>query len=307
VNYASPSISIAKTAAAQETLLLGFNGANKRWALSLGDTAAELGSDAGSNFAIYRYNDAGSIRDAPLTINRAAATAVFANNVTLSAGYFAAPGGFAVSGAGGGCTLSGDATNSYWFVNQPNNCYIQYAKASGQLTFIVNSAAVFYWDVNKNFITTAGGYKPGGGTWADSSDARIKNVEGDFTTGLDAVAALRPVTFTFKGNDTPDAPAHFTTSFDTETKDAPTVPYPNSPHRQAAVDGKRFHGLIAQDVESVFPEMVTQRAGYIDGVAVNDIRDLDTGPLIFALVNSVKELKTHIDTLNTRLATLEAA
>ena len=85
---------------------------------------------------------------------------------------------------------------------------------------------------------------------------------------------------------------------DSKTSDAPlTVPYPNSGHRIAAENGTRYTGLIAQEVESIFPEMVTQRAGYIDGAAVSDLRDLDTSPLIFALINSVKELKARIDAL----------
>jgi hypothetical protein len=48
------------------------------------------------------------------------------------------------------------------------------------------------------------------------------------------------------------------------------------------------------------PEMVDKTAGYIDGVPVDDIRNLDTTALIFALVNSVK-------TLAARVAALESA
>jgi hypothetical protein len=43
--------------------------------------------------------------------------------------------------------------------------------------------------------------------------------------------------------------------------------------------------------------MVTERAGYIDGVAVNDMRDIDTTPLLFALINAVKELKARVEAL----------
>lgn len=55
----------------------GFNrlisyrtGALPRWGL-YADNTAESGSNAGTNFAIRRYNDAGTFIDAPLTINRA--------------------------------------------------------------------------------------------------------------------------------------------------------------------------------------------------------------------------------------------
>ena len=46
-------------------------------------------------------------------------------------------------------------------------------------------------------------YKPGGGAWQSNSDARVKNVTGDFVLGLDEVLQLRPVVYTYKGNDTP--------------------------------------------------------------------------------------------------------
>jgi hypothetical protein len=151
------------------------------------------------------------------------------------------------------------------------------------------------------------GAKPGGGAWVDSSDARIKNVQGDFTRGLDAVAALRPVTYTFKGNDThePPAAAVEAPTFDAQGKEIPksakrtpeTAPYPNSAHYDAATKQTKYAGLIAQEVQSVLPEMVTSQAGYVDGQAVSDLLTLDTTPLIFALVNAVKELKARVEAL----------
>ena len=42
-----------------------------RWGVSLGTSGAESGSNAGSDFAIARYNDAGTFIDAPLGISRA--------------------------------------------------------------------------------------------------------------------------------------------------------------------------------------------------------------------------------------------
>ena len=42
-----------------------------RWGIELGTSAAEAGSNAGSDFAIDRYNDAGTLIDQPLKINRA--------------------------------------------------------------------------------------------------------------------------------------------------------------------------------------------------------------------------------------------
>jgi hypothetical protein len=132
-------------------------------------------------------------------------------------------------------------------------------------------------------------YKVGGGPWNDSSDARIKTVTGNYASGLDAIRQLQPVTFTYKGNDTRAAAEG-------------VVPYDNSPHRHVAQDSTQFIGLVAQDCEVAMPEIVTQRSAYIDGVAVTDLRDLDTGPLLFALINAVKELAGQVAELKAKRA-----
>jgi hypothetical protein len=142
------------------------------------------------------------------------------------------------------------------------------------------------WASDGNLVISTQGYKPGGGSWVDTSDERIKNVLGDYAYGLDAVRRLAPVRYTFKGNNTADAPAP-----------GKSTPYENSGHHDAAVSGREFIGLIAQEAETVLPGMVTQIPGYIDGEQVNDLRVLDTNELIYALVNAVRELATRIETL----------
>jgi hypothetical protein len=175
---------------------------------------------------------------------------------------------------------------------------------SGQALIDNTGASSFlsHMGVTGNISTTTKGYQPGGGLWGDSSDARIKNVIGDYTRGLDDVTALRPVYYTYKGNDTlapPSNSIHPQMQAEAKADEEPplTPPYLNSPHYKAAVDQKRFAGLIAQEVEAIFPEMVTPRDAYIDGTAVADLRELDTTPLLFALINAIKELKARVATL----------
>jgi hypothetical protein len=294
LNFSNPSLAINKTASGQNNLILGCtNGlSNQRWAIIPGDNTAEGGSNSGSDFSIYRYNDGGSPIEASLQINRASGAVAITQTIASAGFYIPTQNASYIS----------DASNTYMMFNGPNTCYLAYNKSNGNLTYVVNSGTKATIDGNGNLYVVATGYKPGGGPWDATSDSRIKNVEGEYTTGLDAVAQLRPITYSFKGNDTPELPAHITTPFDTETKEAPTVPYPNSPHYQAALDAKTFHGLIAQEVEAIFPEMVTQRVGYIDGEPVTDLRDLNTTPLIFALVNAIKELKTRVETLESAAA-----
>ena len=105
-------------------------------------------------------------------------------------------------------------------------------------------------------------YKPGGGSWVDSSDARVKDVLGNYEHGLDQILALNPVRFTYKGNDSIELPV-------SSGSQAPL----HSTH--LAVAGKEFIGLVAQDAEGPMPELVSQRDGYIDGEPVTDLRMLD--------------------------------
>jgi hypothetical protein len=137
------------------------------------------------------------------------------------------------------------------------------------------------FDTASNFTVNAGAAKPGGGAWGATSDARIKDVLDEYTLGLAEVVQLNPVVYTYKGNDTPTANG-------------------TSIHRTVAEARTEFVGLVAQEVEPVFPGMVTKANGWIDGVSVTDLRSLNTGELVFALVNAVKQLAA-------RVATLEAA
>jgi hypothetical protein len=70
LQYAFPSLVLTKTAAAQYAAIYGSNGAAPRWSLTLGDNNAESGGNAGSNFQLTAYNDAGTPILTPLSINR---------------------------------------------------------------------------------------------------------------------------------------------------------------------------------------------------------------------------------------------
>lgn len=124
---------------------------------------------------------------------------------------------------------------------------------------------------NGDLYSYGNAFKPGGGAWSSSSDARIKNVLGDYITGLAAINELTPVRYTFKGND-----------------------------QDHIADDREYIGLIAQSVEAVMPEMVTQTRGHIDGQRVTDLRVLDSSALIYALINCVQELSQRIETLEAK-------
>jgi hypothetical protein len=139
-----------------------------------------------------------------------------------------------------------------------------YAAAS----FVTNGGA----GIAKNLQLGGTAYKPGGGPFGDSSDARIKTVKGAYEHGLEQLQQINPIRYVFKGNDD-------------------MVHAPNGPE---------YVGIVAQDIEKVMPETVTKRTGLIDNVAVKDLRMFDSGPLVFALINAVKELADRVAQLEGR-------
>jgi hypothetical protein len=376
INKVSPGIFLIKTAADQINQIVGYTGASPRWRVVLGYSGAEGGGDAGSDFRIESFTDAGAFKAGNLTISRVSGLIstggplrvngqlIAAITSTTGTIYFGdtANGKYidhngTVFSISGPCNVAGvlNATanigvgtggttgivsfgntgtvNLAW--NAANFNFTAPLIVNGTVTALGNlvaqssatvgvvyfgnpaNARYFLWDGgNYAIAATSGnglilnatgaltiasqGYKPGGGPWADSSDARIKDVIGEYNRGLDDVLALRPVLYTYKGNDTREPPSNSVGPDALGDKSAPAVPYKNSPHYAATVAGTRYIGLIAQEVEPIMPEMVDKTAGYIDGVPVDDIRNLDTTALIFALVNSVK-------TLAARVAALESA
>lgn len=102
-----------------------------------------------------------------------------------------------------------------------------------------------------------------------TSDARLKNVRGPYTLGLDAIGRLAPQLFSFKPSD----------NNRTETF---------------------VHaGFIAQNVKSAIPEAVAlQKSGYYS---------LDTTAILAASVNAIKELKVENQKLRHEISFMRAA
>ncbi|MGD8500511.1 MAG: tail fiber domain-containing protein, partial [Phycisphaerales bacterium] len=108
----------------------------------------------------------------------------------------------------------------------------------------------------------------GGSSWATFSDARLKDIRGDYEAGLSEVCQLAPVRYSYKPDNDQDLPA----------------------------DGESV-GVVAQQVQEVLPEAVE---GNADGCLM-----VNNDPIIWAMVNAVKELKAENDTLKQRLEALE--
>jgi trimeric autotransporter adhesin len=112
--------------------------------------------------------------------------------------------------------------------------------------------------------------KPGGGSWSNASDIRLKNVDGEYTSGLTEILKLRPIRFHYK----PDNPREL-------PSDEPEI------------------GFVAQEVRKVFPEAVSEGDdGYLD---------MNMHAINVSLVNAVKELHDIIRKQNERIDKLESA
>jgi hypothetical protein len=239
--------------------------------MCLGNGDAETGSNAGSNFMMNRYSDSGGTIDTPLIMMRSTGTIYFQS----TQGFPVVTGG---SGSNPGISCWDTAQQSCmgWFLGGGSRLY---CGAFSSVGVYVGPWYAFF-DTSGNMQISGGtAYKTGGGSWAASSDARVKTVIGEYSKGLAAIQKLKPIICKYKGNDTFDEP-----------EAGSTAPYSDSPHYNAATAGTEFVSLVAQDCEDIMPEMVDSRTGYIDGEPASDIRTLDTTPLTFAMVNALKEL-----------------
>ena len=104
------------------------------------------------------------------------------------------------------------------------------------------------------FVASGNAAKPGGGSWTDSSDVRVKNILGDYTSGLASIRALQPVRYTFKGNDTQDAPASHRAGVEDYATGGLVVPYPNSDHYAPAIAATEYVGLNALGGGLIMPD-----------------------------------------------------
>ena len=81
IGNTSSSLFMSKSASGQSNVISGYTGATtQRWAINLGDNTTESGSNAGSDFSIARYTDAGVLNGVPFLINRATGNTTVTGN-----------------------------------------------------------------------------------------------------------------------------------------------------------------------------------------------------------------------------------
>jgi hypothetical protein len=99
--------------------------------------------------------------------------------------------------------------------------------------------------------------KPGGGSWGTFSDGRLKNLHGAFNAGLNQILKLQPVRYRYKKE-----------------------------NGMGIRDSEEHVGFVAQDVQKVIPEAVTENdKGYL--LVNND-------PILWTMLNAIKDQQREI-------------
>ncbi|WP_409480208.1 tail fiber domain-containing protein [Pseudobdellovibrio sp. HCB154] len=128
------------------------------------------------------------------------------------------------------------------------------ARATGYVGIGMNSAAAYPLDVNGDIRISGTPYRNGGDSaWIVPSDARLKDVSGNYNRGLREIANIDTIYFNYK-------------------KDNPKQ-----------IDSTvKYTGVLAQQVQKQIPEAVKKdKDGFLS---------LNTTPIFWAMLNAVKEL-----------------
>ncbi len=164
---------------------------------------------------------------------------------------------FGFGGASGAgwvqATSSTNLATNFQFLINPNGGFVGIGTTAPTDTLSVNGTAS----------------KPGGGTWAVFSDERLKNIKGNFNSGLNAVMKLQPLRYEYK------------------------------PDNALGIKSAGEHiGFGAQAVQQVIPEAVTTNA--------NGFLMVNNDPIIWTMLNAIKEQQKEIVELKRQIRQLRA-
>jgi hypothetical protein len=157
-------------------------------------------------------------------------------------------------------SILGDGTNT--FLNSPTgNIYFRVKNGGFPSAMVITSAGHVGIGVNSpdNSLTVNGNAdKPGGGSWGTYSDVRLKRLSGSFDGGLSQILKVKPVRYRYKED-----------------------------NALGIRDTDEHVGLVAQEVQKVIPEAVTENSqGYL--LVNND-------PILWTMLNAIKEQQALIN------------
>jgi hypothetical protein len=157
-------------------------------------------------------------------------------------------------------SILGDGANT--FINSPTgNISFRVKNAGDPSAMVITSGGDVGIGVNSpdNSLTVNGNAdKPGGGSWGTYSDVRLKRLTGSFDAGLSQILKVKPVRYHYKED-----------------------------NALGIRDRDEHVGLVAQEVQKVIPEAVTENSqGYL--LVNND-------PILWTMLNAIKEQQALIN------------
>jgi hypothetical protein len=118
-------------------------------------------------------------------------------------------------------------------------------------------------------------------TWTTTSDVRLKKNITDNSKGLTEINQLRVTNFEYRTED------------EIDMSEFPLADNPNQVVIGKGKEGEIQTGVIAQEIESVLPECIE--------VSDKGAKTVSTDPIMWALVNAVKELSAKVNELESKL------
>lgn len=265
-----PQVGLYAAAGANVAGIASYKNSVPRWQLVMGDSAAESGSNAGSNFYVYRFSDAGSFVDAPIMVNRANGSVT----VGIQQTFIGTDGTMSLENLGTTRSLRLSGNNRMSLDTGTLRC--SWYNTSNTLIYSVDLGGGGVY----SYFGTA--YKPGGGSWVDVSDASIKQNVRDYDGGLNEVLQLRPRIFNF----TP------------ETGRDPTEDFIGLLAQEVEAVMPEMVGTLKVDHTEGEP---------FAHVPADTLLTLDASALQYALVNAVQELAANVESLAVRVTNIEGA
>jgi hypothetical protein len=292
---------LLKKAASGEASYIGaYTGDSLRWTMAVGNATAESGSNAGSNFVLQAYGDAGV--SAPigtaLNITRSTMNATFGGTVSVSP----ATGNAAVnvtptSGAASVAVTSTSGNATATLTAASGDAFISMKKDGAEQSnnIIGYKGADIRWQLalGDNSADNGGGSNAG----SDFIIAGYSDVGASITN---LTLSRKFDTLTYSGAMSADA---FTPS-DRRLKDE-IVPIPDPLWKVDQLTGctfvrvdkrtrPRYAGVIAQDVQAILPEAVHENQD-------TGILSVSDAGVIGLLVEAVKALRAEVSDLRARL------
>lgn len=138
----------------------------------------------------------------------------------------------------------------------------------GTLNYFADKMGIGTNSVNYMLEVNGTAGKTGGGSWSNSSDIRLKDIQGEYKKGLNEIVKLKPVEYRYKVDNPKELPSD-----------------------------EDYIGFVAQDVQPVFPEAIAEDD---DGYLSFNMHSINV-----AIVNAVQELKAENDALKSVVCELK--